>query len=71
MDIIILIIIVYLIGESIGKNKGHKEKKIIDYSKGYKDGINKVENEIIEMDKLDDKEIIIRIRKLMKRKKGV
>ncbi len=70
MDYIIVALMFYLFGELVGKYKGKKRKCNEEYNRGHKDGVDQIEDEILELSEESDKEIVNRIRKFIKSKKG-
>lgn len=70
MEYLFVALLFYVIGEYFGKKKGKKHQYEYRYVEGFRKGIKKVENEIDELSKLPDKEILKRIKTFSERKKG-
>jgi hypothetical protein len=75
MDTLILIIlfcvIIYHIALSKGKKIGKKQGDELNYHVGYRKGIRMVEEEISELSRLNDKDIVERIKNLSEKYKNI
>jgi len=71
MDIVLLItvccVIIWRIALNKGKKIGKKQGDELYYHVGYRKGIRLIEEEIFELSKLKDKEIVERIKNLSKK----
>lgn len=68
--IVISAVVFFQFGKRKGYTKGRNERMEINRITWYRKGINKVNDEICCMEKLDDKEILYRIKEMIRKRKN-
>lgn len=67
--IVIICVIFYRIGNKKGYNRGRGERMEINKITWYRRGMNKILDEMCEMEQLDDNTLVSRVREMINRRK--
>jgi len=70
MDYILAILIAcsagYALGYNLGVRRGRKESRMTEYRNGYREGYDRARKDLSDLFRLDDEDLLVRIRELRK-----